>query len=311
MSENFPQPPLAETVSPEARAILAPFLAAADMPLPELDIAQMRQMSELMIQPIIATRLARYGVGYTEEAMGGIPVRLVCKLDAAIDPTGPLLINFHGGGFQIDAGSLAETLPIASLTGLPVAAVRYRLAPEYPFPAAVDDALAVYRAALETRSASQVAIFGTSAGAALSAQLLGRLMREGLPFPAALGFFSGSADFALAGDIEGFLPRLMPDKSTTEVVASYVGAADRFDPLLSPFFGELSGFPPTLLMSSTRDLLLSQTVRFHLALREAGVAADLMVYEGMPHAFWSYVECPETDQALAAQAEFLARHLSV
>jgi epsilon-lactone hydrolase len=309
MSQNPPQPPLAETVSVEARAALAPFLAAADMPMPELDVAQMRQMSELLSQPIIAARLARYGVGYSEEAMGGVPVRLVHKPDGAIDPAGPLLINFHGGGFQIDAGSLAETLPIAGLTGLPVVAVRYRLAPEHAFPAAVEDALAVYKAALETRPATRIAVFGTSAGAALSAQLVARLLREGLPLPAAVGFFSGSADFVQTGDIEAYLPRLMPGKSAPEVVAPYVGGADRSDPLLSPLFGELAGFPPTLLMSSTRDLLLSQTVRFHLALREAGVAAELLVYEGLPHAFWAYAECPETDQALAAQATFLARHV--
>jgi epsilon-lactone hydrolase len=309
MSATPPQPPLAETVSAEARAALAPFLAAADMPMPELDIAQMRQMSELLSQPIIAARLARYGVVHTDDKMGGVPVRLVHRPDAAIDPAGPLLINFHGGGFQIDAGSLAETLPIAGLTGLPVVAVRYRLAPEHAFPAAVDDALAVYRAALETRPAARIAIYGTSAGAALSAQLVARLLREGLPLPAAVGFFSGSADFAMAGDIEAYLPRLMPGKSASEVVEPYVGTADRFDSLVSPLFGDLAGFPPTLLMSSTRDLLLSQTARFHLALRDAGITAELLVYEGLPHAFWAYAECPETDQALAAQAAFLAAHV--
>lgn len=253
--------------------------------------------------------MARFGVEVMPSSMADVPVQIVRKKGGVADPSAPLLINFHGGGFQLDSGSLTETIPIAGLTGLTVAAVLYRLAPENPYPAAVEDALAVYRDALRTRPPGRIAIFGTSAGAVLSAQLLARLKAERLPMPAAAGIFSGSGDFAVAGDIEGYLPPLPGGKSTPDTMAPYVGNADPRDPLLSPIYGDLAGLPPTLLMSSTRDILLSHTVRLHLALRDGGNAADLLVYEGMPHAFWAWLECPETDAALKAQAAFLARHV--
>ncbi len=128
--------------------------------------------------------------------------------------------------------------------------------------------------------------------------------------PAAAGFFSGTADLARAGDCEGYLPPLPGGRSTPEVLTAYAGVTDRRDPLLSPLFGNLSGLPPMLLMSSTRDQLLSHTVLLNLALRDAGVTTDLVIYEGMPHAFWAGVECPETEAALATQAAFLKRHLA-
>lgn len=308
-SPNPPQPPLAATVSEAARTQIAPLLAMAEQPQPEMSVAEMRAMTKAFGDPIVAARKARYQVTTKAAVIVGVPVEMVLPPGVVVDPRGPLLINFHGGGFVVDSGSLAESIPIAALTGLPVAATLYRLAPEHPYPAAVDDALAVYRDALKTRPPGRIAIFGTSAGACLTLQLLARIKRERLPMPAAAGFFSGSADFARAGDSEGYLPTLLPGKRTPDVIAPYAGETDRRDPLLSPIFGDLSGLPPMLLMTSTRDLLLSQTILAHLALLKAGVKADLRVYEGMPHAFWALLDAPETDEALAAQAQFLKTHL--
>lgn len=311
MSSVPPQPPLAQTVSLEAREALEPMLAASMNPPKAYNYTVMRFMGEAMLRPIGKARGKRYGVSVMPGSMGGVPVQFVQKGKGVAAPTaGPLLINVHGGGFQFDSGSLTETIPIAGLTGLPVAAVLYRLAPEHPYPAAVDDALAVYKEALKTRSPHEIAIFGTSAGAYLCTQLIARLKKEGLPLPVAVGFFSGSADCAVPGDIESYLPPLLADKTLPQVIAPYVGNADPRDPLLSPLYGDLSGWPPMQLMSSTRDILLSQTVRLHLALRKAGSPADLIVYEGMPHAFWAYLECPETDAALEVQAAFLGQALT-
>jgi acetyl esterase/lipase len=236
-------------------------------------------------------------------------VKLVRRQGSDAAAESRLLINFHGGGFMVDSGSLTETIPIAGLTGIPVISVMYRMAPEHPFPAAVDDALAVYRDALAHRSPGAIGVYGTSAGAILTLQLLARIKAEGLPIPAAAGVFSGSADLALAGDCEGFLPAIMDRRSAPDVLADYTAGTERTHPLLSPIYGDLSGFPPVLLMTSTRDQLLSQTVLADLAFRRAGVETDLRVYEGMLHAFWAWIECPETDDALAAQAEFFSKHL--
>ena len=304
MAETFPQPPLAPTVSAEARAVLAPLLAMVSQPRPEMTVAQQREYADAMLSAVATARSGRHEVSVTPGTLGDVPMQLISRSGRPHD-RGPLLLNFHGGGFTVDSGSLLESAPIADLTGVDVAAVLYRLAPEHPYPAAVDDALAAYRAALRTRAPEQIAIFGTSAGAVLCIQLLARLKHEGLPLPAGAGIFSGSGDMALTSDIEGYLPPLLPGQSLTGVVAPYVGKADRVDPLLSPIYGPLDGLPPTLLMSSTRDILLSQTVRLHLALRAAGNRADLFVHEGMPHAFWAFADCPETDAAFRQQATFL------
>jgi acetyl esterase/lipase len=184
------------------------------------------------------------------------------------------------------------------------------MAPEHPFPAAVDDALAVYADALKQRSPKSIGIYGSSAGAMLTLQLLARIKAEGLPMPAAAGCFSGGGDLTQVTDCEAFLPSIIGTRSAADTLSEYIGKTDRVDPLLSPVHGDLSGLPPVMLMTSTRDQLLSHTVMLDLALRRAGVEVDLRVYEGMLHAFWAWIECPETEVALAAQAEFFAKHVA-
>jgi acetyl esterase/lipase len=316
MSRDQPhQPPFAMTVSAEARAVMTPMLNAR--PMPEVTAALLRNpitrkairaAAANHLKPLNKGRAKRFGVDVAKGAAAGVPVKFVRR--QGTDPADErLLINFHGGGFIVDSGSLTETIPIAGLTGIPIVTVMYRMAPEHPFPAAVDDALAVYRDALVHRSPKSIGVYGTSAGAVLTLQLLARIKAEGLPMPAAAGFFSGSGDLARAGDCEAFLPWIMGSRTAPETLADYCGATERTDPLLSPIFGDLAGLPPMLLMTSTRDQLLSQTVLADLALRQAGVDVDLRVYEGMAHAFWAWIECPETDAALAAQAAFFAKHL--
>ena len=153
----------------------------------------------------------------------------------------------------------------------------------------------------------------TSAGAILTAETAVQVKRLGLPLPAALGFFSGFADLALRGDaghiysVSGFLG-FRPQSG--QVLAPYVGKTDPKDPVLSPMYADLTGFPPTLCMTGTRDICLGGTVDFHRALLRAGVDARLMVFDAMPHAHWYSFQLPESQEALAAQARFLDRHLT-
>jgi monoterpene epsilon-lactone hydrolase len=311
------QPPFSPTVSAEARAAMEPLLKSGSAP--EMTATLMRNAitrkavraaAANHLKPLNKSRAKRFDVEVTKGTVAGVPVKFVRRRGSDAASGQRLLINFHGGGFMVDSGSETETIPIAGLTGIPIVTVMYRMAPEHPFPAAVDDALAVYRDALSRRSSTSIGIYGTSAGAVLTVQLLARIKAEGLPMPAAAGVFSGSADLSLVSDCEAYLPSIMGSRTAPETLADYTAGTDRTDPLLSPIYGDLSGLPPTLLMTSTRDQLLSQTIRAHLALRKAGVDADLMVYEGMLHAFWAYIECPETDDALAAQAGFFSRRLA-
>lgn len=298
------QPPLAETVSAEARKALDPILNAK--PPPRLPGVVMRPLV-VQAQKAIVKRRGVKGVTQVKGKMAGVPVITFTRegVDAATTPR--LLINVHGGGFEVDSGSLAETIPLAARMEAVVVAVLYRLAHQAPFPAAVDDLLAVYREALKTRPPERIVVFGTSAGAVLTAQFLVRLKAEGLPMPAAAGVFSGAADMARDGDCEAYLPNLIPGETLKQVVTPYVGQTDRTDPLLSPIYADLTGLPPVLLLTSTRDVLLSGTVNFHRALRRAGVAAELEVYDGLLHAFWSWVDCPETEEAFDTMASFFER----
>jgi acetyl esterase/lipase len=222
-------------------------------------------------------------------------------------------MNIHGGGFRLDSGSLTESIPIANLTQTRVVSVLYRLAPEHPFPAAVDDAVAVYRELLKTYEPRNIGLYGTSAGAILTGETAVRLHQLGLPLPAALGIFSGSGDFSRQGDsrslfslrgLAGYLE--VPGKPEN---SDYAGSTDRKDPVLSPIYADLRGMPPTLFVTSTRDLLLSDTTTLHRAFLRAGVDARLVVFEGLNHTFWNDFSLPESREALGIMAGFLSGRL--
>ena len=135
-----------------------------------------------------------------EDKIAGVPVRIVTPDGMPDANRDKVLMNLHGGGFNSDSGSYTESIPIASYTEIKVVAVLYRLAPENPFPAAVDDSVAVYKELLKTYKPDHIVIYGTSAGAILTAEVAVKLKQLGLPMPAALGIFSGMGDFARHGD---------------------------------------------------------------------------------------------------------------
>ena len=224
-----------------------------------------------------------------------------------------MLINLHGGGFNSDSGSLIEGVPIASLAKIKVVSVYYRLAPENPFPAAVDDAVAVYKDLLKTYKPRNIGVFGTSAGAILTAEVTVRLKQLGLPLPGALGMFSTLADFSRVGEarqlftLNGFPGQLQPTDPNHLPDNEYIGKTSRQDPVLSPLYADLHAMPPSLLVTSTRDLLLSDTTIFHRALLRAGNDSQLVVFEALPHAFWYHFQLPETREALELMARFLER----
>ena len=259
---------------------------------------------------------ATYPVEITETTLAGVACKVVVPKRAAPHKQDRVLICLHGGGFTSDSGSTLESATIAALTGIKVVAVEYRLAPQYPFPAAVDDAVAVYKYALKQYAPKNIGVYGTSAGAVLTAQVVVEARKLGLPLPAVLGFFSGYVDLARYGDsrflygTNGFtnFSSMLPALNGLGMVP-YVGRHDRKDPVLSPMYTDLKGLPPTLCMTSTRDHCLSGTVDFHRALLRAGVDARLMVFDAMPHAFWYLFDLPESTEALEAQASFLDRHL--
>src|SRR6185437_2466002 len=189
--------PVPKTVSAEAQKSLA--RRVSDAPSNET-LAERRAKTDTWQTRAGAEFRAIYPVKVDEGIIAGVPVKTITPLTIPGSKRDRVLINVHGGGFNSDSGSLTETVPIANLTQTKVIAVLYRLAPEHPFPAAVDDAVAVYRETLKTYKPQKIAIYGTSAGAILTGEVAVKIKQLGLPLPGALGIFSGFGDFDHVGD---------------------------------------------------------------------------------------------------------------
>ena len=305
--------PVPTTVSKEAQAWLESLNHGTSGPE---TLAERRARTDQWRAKDSAEARRLYPVNVEEATTGGVRTDIITPLSMPEANRNRVLINLHGGGFNSDSGSLIEGVPIAHLAKIRVVSVYYRLAPENPFPAAVDDVVAVYRELLKTYQPRRIGIFGTSAGAILTAEVTVRLKQLGLPLPGALGIFSALADFSRVGDtrqlftLNGFPGPLQPTDSNHLPDDQYVGKTDRRDPVLSPVYADLHGMPPSLLVTSTRDLLLSDTVIFHRALLRAGNESLLVVFEALPHAFWYHFQLPETGEALELMAKFLDERVS-
>ena len=250
-----------------------------------------------------------------EQTIAGVPCRVVTPDGLPEANKDKVLLNLHGGGFNSDSGSYTESIPIAGYAKMKVVAVLYRLAPEHPFPAAVDDSIAVYKELLKTYKPDHIIIYGTSAGAILTAEVAVRLKQLGLPQPAALGIFSGMGDFARPGDsaalysLRGLSGHLDPPDPQPHD-SYYVGTASAKDPVLSPIYTDLHGLAPTLFVTSGRDMLLSGTVNLHRAFLHAGIDARLIVFDALPHAFWYDPRLPEAIEANQMMADYFVKALS-
>jgi acetyl esterase/lipase len=196
-----------------------------------------------------------------------------------------------------------------------VISVDYRTAPDHPYPAALDDCVAVYRELVKSVLSKNIGVVGTSTGGGLALALVLRAKQEGLPLPGALAPGSPWSDLTKTGDtfytndlVDNF--QVSYDGYLADAAKVYANGRDLKDPMLSPIYGDLSGFPPTILTSGTRDLFLSLTVRTHRKLRQAGVIAELQVFEAISHAQYSVnAGAPETKEAFEEIARFFDAHL--
>ena len=304
--------PVPQTISSQAQLVLG--RAEPDQG-PREPLDERRKMTDAYTAraKVAWTRLCPNQI--VDDRIAGVPVRIV-TLDGMPDSNNDkVLLNLHGGGFNSDSGSYTESIPIASYSKIKVVAALYRLSPEVQFPAAVDDSVAVYKELLKTYKPEHIVIYGTSAGAILTAEVAAKIKQLGLPMPAAFGIFSGMGDFARPGDsvamyaLRGLAGHLDPPEPGAHD-PFYVGSTDPKDPILSPIYGDLKGLPPTLFVTSGRDLLLSGTVNLHRAYLVAGVDARLVVYDALPHAFWYDPRLPEAIEANHIMADFFVKQLS-
>lgn len=310
-----------EQLSEHLASLPTPDAAAAGMAVPADRagwIALARMIDQQWIEQTDALA-ATLPVSVAEDRIAGVPVHRLTP--AQPDPrfANMVYLDLHGGAYVFGRGSgaLREALLVADRVGVEVVAVDYRMPPiAEPFPAALDDALTVYLELVAEYGSENIAVGGTSAGGGLTLALVHRLQALELPLPAALYVGTPWADLTKTGDTqftnEGIDNILVTwDGTLGAAAALYVGVNDWRDPLLSPVYGDFTEFPPTMLVSGTRDLFLSDVVRVHRALRAANVDADLHVYEGLAHAEYYILEnSPESSDTYRELKAFLLNHLT-
>jgi acetyl esterase/lipase len=261
--------------------------------------------------------LERLKVKVEKTTIDGVRAFIVTPETIAAENRNRQLIHMHGGCYVLNPGEagLPEAIFMAGFGHIKVISVEYRMPPEAYFPAALDDGINVYKAALKDMPAKNMAFFGTSAGGALVLEMVLKAKELGLPMPGAIASGTPMSDVTKVGDtfqtnamVDNVL--VSPDGFCDAGAIVYANGHDMKDPLLSPVYGDMKGFPPTILTSGTRDLLLSNTVRVHRKLRQAGVEAALQVYEGMAHAHYIRDDtAPESREVFEEIAGFFDHHL--
>lgn len=225
----------------------------------------------------------------------------------------PVYLFVHGGAFVSGGGDFAKGQGARNADGLGLRciSVDYRMPPDHPFPAAPEDVVAVYRSLIEQVDPARIVLGGASAGGNIAASATLMIRDRGLPPPAGVVLLTPEVDLTESGDtfqtnemLDTVLKRGLPEAN-----ALYADGHDLTDPYLSPLFADFAlGFPPTLIQSGTRDLFLSNSVLIHRALRKAGIAADLHVWEAMPHGgFLLGTPAPENDEIRAEVSDFIRR----
>jgi epsilon-lactone hydrolase len=298
-------------VSDEAKAL---FAASASGPVAPVELGALRRHYQAYNQGLLDAAMGRYRVAIAERRIGEVLVHSVAPAGGPTDPR--TLICLHGGAFMwgSGAGALLEAVPVAATTGMQVFAIDYRLAPEHPFPAAVDDVLAVYTDLMTRQEPGSIGLYGCSAGGALTAQAIARMVHDGIPVPGGIAMLHGTG-LEFEGDsgatASAFDPRATPTTAPTAAQLPYFASADLRDPLVMPgnHPAVLAQFPPSLLISGTRDFAASACSVMHRRLLGAGVESQFVLFDGLWHAHHMAVELPESQETFALLDHFFKAQL--
>ncbi len=308
--------PAPRSISAEAQAFLS---ANLSMATPQFDVNDKESWRSYIAQVdrqlavISEMRAKPYPAAISEHQLSGSTLYEIIPDNLTAESDGKVVLEIHGGAFIVGGGRSAAYIaqPIAFKTGLRTFSVDYRMPPDHPFPTGLDDALEAYQFLLQRYKPSSIAVHGSSAGANLAAAVVLKARDSGLPLPGVCALHTAGVDMTHAGDTFttnthiDIVMREAPDN----VRSLYAGDHDLNDPYLSPVFADFSrGFPPTILLSGTRDILLSPTVMMHRALRRAGLEAELHVFEAMPHGGFGGT-APEDQELLAETARFIKANL--
>jgi monoterpene epsilon-lactone hydrolase len=297
-------------VSTEQRETLDAILRQSAFPAGSNVSEQRRLLHELLsAQPLPAE------VTVSAAALGGVRTA-----EITVDGVEPrhVVLYFHGGVYVMGDAFLAADLAsqVGRRTRAKVISVDYRLAPEHPYPAAVDDALATYEALLDNGTAASDIVFaGESAGGGLAIATLVNAREHQLPQPAAAFVMSPYADLTLAGttlETKGKADPLLSREALQARIADYTAGQDAALPLISPIFADLTGLPPLIIQAGTHEVLLDDALRLAGRAATADVAVTLDITPGVPHVFQAYHQIlDEAAAALDRAGQFLSAQLAV
>jgi acetyl esterase/lipase len=312
--------PVPETVSPQLQASIAGPYRVPNWNADPKTAAEWKALINGLADAGGPARLAvreKLGVTMEPTVIGGVKAFILIPKEIPPGNRNRLLIHVHGGGYVYNPGEAAtgEGTLMAAYGGFKVISIDYRMPPDFPYPAAMDDAMAVWREATKMQDPRKMAIFGTSTGGGMTLAMILRAKQENLPLPAAIAPGTPWSDLTETGDTyktNEWLDNVLVSYNGYLVHAAklYANGHDLKDPQLSPIYGDFTGFPPAILTSGTRDLFLSLTVLTHRKLRRAGVEAALQVYEGMSHAQYLFdPSAPETKEVFTEVTRFFDKHL--
>lgn len=308
--------PTPTSVSPEAQAFLSAGFAVTPPDIPVGDKQGWRNYVASVDRYMAEAGAARYAAfpaAISEHRLSAATLYEVVPTSLSPDHADKAIYHIHGGAFIVGGGiSAAHTAqPVASVAGLRSFSVDYRMPPDFPFPHGLEDAVEGYRFLLDRYAPEHIVIEGSSAGANIAAAAILKARDAGLPLPGACILHTAGVDMTMSGDT--FETNTVIDvvlrTQHNNAMDLYIAGHDTRDPNLSPLFGDFAkGFPPTLLISGTRDMLLSPTVMMHRALRRAGIKAELHVFEAMPHGGFGHAT-PEDRERLDESAQFIWEHI--
>jgi epsilon-lactone hydrolase len=289
----------------------ADFQAAVDAFRNGVDLGFARPGSDRLLEA--------FPVNVAPGRIGGVPVEEFTPLEGLDDER--VLINLHGGAFYSGAIYVArmESIPIAYLGKFRVVSVDYRQGYEHKFPAASEDVAAVYAELLKTYPANRIGIYGGSAGGTLTAQATAWILQHGLPAPGAIGVLGAGAGGCGDGDYFGAIgtgwtpPGAIVLGRLADGAVGYFSDASDDDPLVNPIVAPeafRARFPPTLLITGTRAHDMSPAIATHRALVQAGVDAQLHVFDGQGHCFYYDASTPEGADANQTIIRFFRKHLA-
>ena len=312
--------PVPTDVSPELQRVIAAPYRSPTWNLNPRTPEEWKQTVAKLAAGLVATLpplREKLGVVSHETTIGGVHAYIVEPKDIPPQNRNRLLFHIHGGGYVFNPGEAGtqEAVLMAGYGKYKVISIDYRMPPDHPFPAATDDVMAAWKAAVTMATPSNIGVLGTSAGGGLTLALVLRAKAEGLPLPGAIAPGTPAADMTETGDsyrTNEWLDNVLVSYHgyTSPAAELYANGHDMKDPQLSPIYGDFHGFPPAILTTGTRDLFLSNTVRTHRKLRQAGVEAQLQVFEGISHAQYQLApNTPESKEAFEEIARFFDAHL--